>query len=370
MEEHVQLHEDNEKPEDSTQDVEIEEARNRLLDYVAASTLDTLVQRTAWILNNYPDTRNSDITLLLKYWEYFDSDIYDGSSISPRDLYRLTPQASITRARARIQNQLRLFHASPEVRRRRGTLAEEEREKAIEQSASYPVFAVFADESGKTQAHLIVGSLWILHGPETWRLVREIRKWRVARSFTKEFHFQDLNSSNIAHYREVVDLLIENSSAISFKVISVERAGAGPVDEAIGKLYYYLLVRGIEHETETGRAPLPRSLQLWKDAEEVGRDKLLLADIKDRIQNAAEARFDGNLHVDTLAAVHSQANDLIQLADLFTSSVNRFLNPPDPLPSTPSLKDEFAAYCLDSLRIPRELSAEEKYEDIAVRLSL
>ncbi|MCZ6678082.1 MAG: hypothetical protein O7E52_12610 [Candidatus Poribacteria bacterium] len=284
------------KPKRSTKRVRHAKA---LLRFVASSRLDTIAQRVAWTLNNHLDSRNSDITLLLKYWEYFDSDIYDRVSIRPDDLYRLTHPGSIIRARARIQNQLRLFQASPEVRQRRKTLAEEEREKAIEKSVSYPVFAVFADESGKTQRHLIVGSLWILHGPESWRLFNQIRKWREERNFTKEFHFQSINLSNIDHYLDVVNLLIENSSAVSFKVISVERSGAGPVDAAIGRLYYYLLVRGIEHEVETGRGPLPRTLQLWKDAEAVGRDKLLLADIKDRITMHSKKRFDGKLHVDT-----------------------------------------------------------------------
>lgn len=344
--------------------------RTHLLHSVAASTLDTIEQRVAWVLNNHRDTRNSDISLYLKYWEYFDSDKFDGHTITPKDLYDLTRPLSITRARARIQNQLHLFQASHEVRRRRGTLADEEREKAIEKSASYPVFAVYADESGKTQNNLIVGSLWVLHGPETWRLSNEIREWRAEHSFTKEFHFQNITLSNFDRYKEIVDLLISNSSVLSFKVISVERSGAGPVDAAVGELYYYLLVRGIEHEVKTGRGPLPRTLQLWKDAEAVGRDRLLLANIKDRIAAASKDRFDGNLDVDTFAPVNSKESDLIQLADLFTSSVNRFLNPPEPLPGKSTPKEDFATYFLGALGIPKELSATEKYDDFAVRLSL
>jgi len=54
----------------------------------------------------------------------------------------------------------------------------------------------------------------------------------------------------------------------------VERKGTGNVTDALNRLVYHLLVKGIETEHQSGRAPLPRLLQVWKDAEEAGRDKL------------------------------------------------------------------------------------------------
>jgi len=66
------------------------------------------------------NTRDSDVTLQLRYWEQFEKDLYDGRAITPSDLYKLTRLTSLSRARAKIQNTFGLFAASDEVRARRG----------------------------------------------------------------------------------------------------------------------------------------------------------------------------------------------------------------------------------------------------------
>jgi len=103
--------------EDGEQEDKLEEVRTHLLRSVASAKLDTLQEKVAWILNHYPNTRNSDVTLQLTYWEHFDSDIYNGQYILPDDLYRLTRPISLQRARAKIQNTYKLFQASPEGKR-------------------------------------------------------------------------------------------------------------------------------------------------------------------------------------------------------------------------------------------------------------
>ena len=99
------------------------------------------------------------------------------------DLYRLTRLTSLARARAKIQNDYRLFLADPEVQEHRGKLEESEREKAIE-TPDYPVYKVFLDESGKTSRDLLVGSLWILSaGIETFHQSAHLSNLRIASKF-------------------------------------------------------------------------------------------------------------------------------------------------------------------------------------------
>jgi hypothetical protein len=114
----------------------LEQERETLLAALASSKPDTLVHKVGWVLNNYPETRNSDITLQLRYWETFCPDQYDSGAITAQDLYELPRLTSLTRARARIQNTLKLFLADAEVRKHRGTLSHEEREEAV--AANYP----------------------------------------------------------------------------------------------------------------------------------------------------------------------------------------------------------------------------------------
>jgi hypothetical protein len=45
--------------------------------------------KAAWILNNYPETRDSDIKLQLAYWREFEG--YNGGAIYPEDLFLASP---------------------------------------------------------------------------------------------------------------------------------------------------------------------------------------------------------------------------------------------------------------------------------------
>jgi hypothetical protein len=347
----------------------VEAERQAILASIAAARPTTVTERVAWVLNNYPDTRNSDVGLMLQYWTLFTS--YPGGSISPDDLFKLPRLTSLSRARARVQNTLKLFLADPEVRKHRGTLSEEEREQAVlAKSVSAPVYAVYADESGKTQKNLLVGSLWLLQGPEAYPISRKLSAWREAIQFHDELHFAELEERRLPIYKAAVDLVIDNASALSLKYITVPRQGAGQPTQVIPRLLYHLVARGIEHENESGRAPLPRTLQLWKDAEEVSYDKLVLADLSDRLKNAAAGQFAGKLIVDVVEAANSKGNDLLQVADLFVASLNRVINPPEPPPRTPGAKDLLAAHVLARTGVSPTTEAAESYEDLAVRISI
>jgi hypothetical protein len=348
-----------------------EQDRASILASVSSSNPETLTQKVGWILNNYPETRNSDIALQLQYWATFCPDMYDGVAIAPNDLYRLPRLTSLGRARARIQNTLRLFTADAEVRRRRGTLSNEEKEEASEaRFKSAPVYAVYVDESGKTQQIILVGSLWILQGPETLRIVRKLMDWREASGFNRELHFADVNDKDLDYYKQAIDIVIDNATALSFKYITVQRAGAGRPQDVVPKLLYYLLVKGVSHERDSGRAPLPRNLQVWKDTEEEGYDRLVLAEVRDKLLTAATAQFNRQLRIDVLEASDSKGNDLIQIADLFTGSLNRFLNPPDPPPKNSHPKDELAQHVLKRTNVSLEAEQNDHYGDLSVRINL
>jgi hypothetical protein len=339
------------------------EKRSRILESVTAGNLNTMELRVAWILNNYPEARDSDITLQLAYWRDFAD--YDGGPISAGDLYRLPRLTSLARARATLQNEYRLFVASPEVRKRRGTLSEEERQRASERVPPHPLLLIYADESGKNADYLIWGSVWFLHAPDTLRLTRMVSEWRDRNGFREEFHFKDLDRRNIAAYVDVVKLVLAEMPLVSFKAITHPRRGLGRPDEALESMLYFLIKRGVEHENATRRAPLPRTIQLWKDLEEESRDELLLARLGENLAQAAVTVFQNQLRVDEFFAHSSSHLFLIQLADLFAGSVNRVLNSPGAGP-----KDEFARFLLDAVGMPDGPIVSEQAGDMAVQLQL
>jgi len=97
----------------------IEKEKKELLASLAGGNFTTQKTKVAAILNLYPESRNSDITLALKYWETFQPEIHNTLGILPKDLFRLERLHYIVRARAKIQNEYGLFPADAKVRNHR-----------------------------------------------------------------------------------------------------------------------------------------------------------------------------------------------------------------------------------------------------------
>jgi Protein of unknown function (DUF3800) len=351
---------------DDTQE-KLEAEKAAIQSAVVSAKFDTIQERVAWILNHYPDTRNSDITLQLKYWERFEPDLYAGGAIEPADMYKLTRLTSLQRARAKIQNSYGLFQASPDVRRRRGKLSEEEREKAATQQPDVPIFAVYADESGKTQEHLVVGSMWFPYAEELASLTLAIGRLKERHGFKGELHFKEISAGKLPFYRDVARLVGEMASTFSFKAVSVERRGIGNVDNALRDLFYVLLREGVRHEVESGRAVLPRKLQLLKDAEEPGSDKLLLDWLKDQMTTAAANQFGDELEPDVFRVEDSELSEVLQMTDLFTGSISRQLNATG---SKVQSKDEFAEYFVQAIDLTSATTRNEQRGDAVYHLTL
>ena len=235
------------------------------------------------------------------------------------------------------------------------------------QKSDFPLITVYADESGKTGNALIVGSVWILHPPEELTLFRTIDAWKVDHSFQGEFHFEKVSKGNLDLYCAFADFIAERSAVLGFKAISLDREGTGNVDRTLARLYYLLLTEGVEHENKTSRAPLPRALSLWKDQEESSRDKLFLAELRDRLKQAAVTRFRDELEIDQLEVVDSASDPFIQLADLFTSSLNRTLNGD---PTKVGAKDKFANYFLERIGMSREHEKPLRDDDVVAHIRL
>ena len=353
---------------DEEQRQRTEREKENLLAHVSSSEVSTMRSRVAWLMNRFPTTRNSDITLQIKYWQTFDANIYHGAHIDVEDLYRLTRLTSISRERARIQNQYRLFLADKAIQVRRGTLEEEEREKAAKMQ-DYPVYAVYLDESGKTSPHLIVGSLWFLSsGTEGIDLYRDAKELKERKKFNGEFHFAYMKKSELEIYKDLVDIFLTRGGTISFKFISVPRRGIGNIQVALENLYYHLLTKGVDHENSSRRAPLPRILQGWKDSEEIGSDKLLMGNLTDRMRQVAATLYEHKLVIlDKFEAIDSKSSVFLQVADLMASSVNRILSGPSEVRTH---KDELAEYLVGRLGISLTPGLEVRIGDIAAHISL
>ncbi|MBD8879532.1 DUF3800 domain-containing protein [Rhodanobacter sp. 7MK24] len=345
---------------DLAKEQKLEREKALFVQKLAAGEKDTLPTRVAWVLNRHPEARDSDVTLQIIYWRTFDHALLAGQNmVAIENLYRLTRLTNITRARAKIQNEYRMFLASDEVRRRRVVKDEEERAKQVDDRPDTGTITVYSDETGKTDDYLIVGSIWFLKGDDVPGLSHAIAEWREANQFREEFHFTRIRDHNISAYLAVLDLLDRFAATVSFRAIMIERRGHADIQRVLDDMLKHLIIRGVAHGHDTGRAPLPRSISVFKDAEEEVRDKLVVANLTTDLKHASQASFEGKLYVSLVQAVDSKELVPIQLADLFCGCLARRYNKSNRSPQVngePRAKDRFADEFLSRFNILPEAS--------------
>ncbi|MBZ4223363.1 MULTISPECIES: DUF3800 domain-containing protein [Bacillus cereus group] len=328
----------------------IEREKHRLMVNLAEGNMKHLITKIAYLLNKYPSTRNSDITLQLKYWREFER--FNGESISVTDYYQLERLPSITRARAKVQNEYGLFIASDEVRRHRKSREEKEKEAQLLTKPTHPRIKIYADESGKNDEFVIVGGLWVLDPERDRSITVHYREWRKKKeeegvTLPKEFHFTKMNRNHLEIYKEFFTELIHLSDMISFKAVAVRKSKVKnkSIDELVYDLYYQLVHLGVEHEIKTGRITLPRQIDYVKDEEE-GTDKLRLVELQQHLISRFNSYFEDTLELGGCVPMPSNLNTQIQIADLFAASVSRKLN----VQNGNNHKDQFSTFVWETIK--------------------
>jgi hypothetical protein len=332
---------DDDKKAEKEKKIELE--KQELLNRVVSGNIENIKDRVAFLLNTSNDARNSDRDLAWSYWHTFEFNILDGPNITQEQFKLLTQVSSLSRIRAKIQNEYKLFQADDNVRRFRGVLEEGQKQEAVEDKPSgIGAYFVYIDETGKTQDYLSVGSIWLLkYGYSIIESHFELNKWKKEKGISFEFHFTELSKHKIDYYKEFFLKFLSLHPDIGFKLIVVNNKGHNDKNAAITDLTYHLLTKGVIHEDTTRRAPLPRVLQVWLDEEEKGSDQLKLENLKERISSQKIA----GLHIGDFYAVPSTDNFFIQAVDIFTGSINRKLH----YPAGNNFKDEFADFVLATL---------------------
>ncbi|WP_454804155.1 DUF3800 domain-containing protein [Mucilaginibacter phyllosphaerae] len=321
----------------------IEAEKKELVHNLVSGNIENIRDRVASILNTSTEARNSDIVLAYSYWGEFEPNYFNGGMITRENAMNLTKTNSLCRVRAKIQNEYKLFQADEKVKKHSGVLKEKFRQEALsDKPTGLGTYSVYIDETGKTQDHLSVGSLWVL---KSGFFMHESRKklndWKKEKGIDYEFHFSEISRNKVENFKGFFAKFLGLHPEVSFKVIVINNKGISNKNSAIVDLTYHLLIKGVNHENATGRAMLPRVLQVWVDEEEAGSDQLKIENVKERIDSQkVEGLFLGDFQ-----AVSSKGSFFIQIVDLFTGAINRKLN----TPNGDGPKDEFANFVLSAI---------------------
>ena len=328
-----------ETPEERSQ--RLEKEKQVLVAQIAGDFTQDLRSQVAYVLSHYPETRRSDKTLSIRVWEtFYEERLPSGYDLAV--LYDLPAQTTITRTRAKIQNEYGLFRPAEDVSEVRKTRRQDLREEMRSDKPDVPVISIYADESGRSDQYLVVGSVWSLDIQRQWRISRGLEEWKRSRGVERELKFAKLSRANITQAIEFVTEALKHSELVGLKACTVQRSKVigKSEEELLYRLYYELVMSGIEHEVGVGRVTLPRWLALVKD-EGAGTDALAVPELERQLKAACKGFFGEQVVIDSVVSVESEDSVLVQLADLFAGSVARVLNKTD---GETNQKDEFAAF--------------------------
>lgn len=321
---------------------DLEREKQRLLQKIAATATDDLRAKVGYVLSLYPDARNSDVTLANRLWQTFYPEYINGEYVRLDDMYRLPQPGWIARHRAKIQNEYGLFQPNETVARRRKGLREDTEKEVVADKPGPPVLSVHADESGKQQHYLVIGSVWIIDVSRMWRVANTLREFKAKAEIKYEFKFSDLTKAKLDPAKNFVLEAMKHSDLIGLKacVLDTSAVKGMATEDMLYRLYYELAMTGMKHEIDAGRVVLPRWLHIVKD-QDAGPDALLLPDVERRLKVGCKGYFKDSVEVESVTSGVSTDSPLLQLADLFAGSVGRIFNKTDEVSNQ---KDAFAAF--------------------------
>jgi len=301
---------------------------DRLLRRVLSGQRENLPDMIGHILNHYPKTRDDDILLAIQLYETFFPDLVDDRQrIALDSLFKLPRSYDIQRIRAKIQNEYGLYLASPEIRATRLKKGEADREfHAFDKMPGSAQIYVVADESGRTDDFLVIGSLWIYNTSAFHNLNSELNRWADDHNARTEFHFRDIRN----HTKEIAFRFFENAYKICpysrYIALVTPRKGVKDQQALLYQAYAELLIAGLQIELKDRSFKLPAVLKLFKDAE-TGTDAIQLPGLERSVKKALKDKFgEEQAFLDKVTPVASEGSYLIQVSDLFASTISRWLN--------------------------------------------
>jgi hypothetical protein len=323
--------------------------RQKLLNRLTEGKMESLKEKVAFILNHYPDARDSNITLAIRFYQVFHPEEISNGWMRLESFYELPKMYDMQRERARIQNDYGLFLASENVRQRRMQLAEDAR---LEYGGSYdilPTLSIFSDESGKDQQYTVIGTVWFYNENRRIELENALKQWKKGRDCPEEFKFNELTYGILPLAKEFFTRTVPQTDSIGFKAVAIETQEAQlDHDKLVYRLYYETLMKGLEFELEHNRVRLPRIVFLSKDADSAS-DALWQAEFERKLNHDCSIFFDRQVQVEKIVPLDSKQHELLQIADLLTGSISRLLNRSSN--TKKNQKDEFAEYVCEILSV-------------------
>lgn len=344
---------------------EIQELHEKIIKNEDVSKISRLT-KVAYILWQYPNTRNSDRTHAIQYYKIFHPEYVQNDQITFENLYNLPKMYDLQRDRATIQNTEELFPAKIEVGKKRQVRATEYQSyyknnnpKNFINDANY---YIYLDESGKNDKYFVLAG--ILINSNDGKKILSDKLSEIKQNLNKKYNLQinewkysNINHKNKNYYLELIEEIKNTGVNIAFISILVENSGLSSdskknktkellkfvVKDCLDTLTLYTCRSSYENVISRLNATL--------DNDGAGIDILQQEQIKMEIQTAigTESKYFSTL--ENLNWEDSKNNNFVQIADLYASSLNNIFSEMPIEGENSQAKKDFANKILEQVGI-------------------
>lgn len=314
--------------------------------YASAGDLDirnlkTIKDRVSYLLNRFPETRNSDKELWLRYLENFLGIDTGNTSLDVAAESELPSQMSLSRARAELQNRYNLYLPTrPDViihrqKRRQAYVRVFQNLDSLDGDVSNDS-NLYSDESGLNDAYLLFGFFTTINGKDMFDFYRQVLVNNASAQKKPYFHFADLQRNDINRYYDFFRLAVEQKSARVFMHIFRRDDLRGKQKDLVLKAYEVSAIETIRNLQSQGLIDEYHRFELFPDA---GQDSVFYKELE---QNIEPKLLERKIKFRGIRAADSKTSYAVQVADIVTGAFNRVINSPGS-----NHKDELAGRILD-----------------------
>jgi len=297
--------------------------RQKMLADIANSYLATREQRVAHILQRFPETRDSDTALCIRYWKMFQADVLEHwRPLELEVLFELDRIETIGRMRRMIQNELRLFRGVEETRRAREAMQGEFHEYIAAHRDSLPEVRFYLDETGNEghKSYTGIAGVCIINWKQFEKHYAALEQWRSRQGWPETIHFSDTGDYNVDRAVSLLRQLQSRRSGVLFLGYSL--VSRGRTNEVLFSLFIQLVVDSLKHLRKCKCLTENRSVRVIKEADP-GFDSMYLRTMTKQLDEMVALEFPGELTVLPVEAVTKGRTVLLECADLIAGGMQR-----------------------------------------------
>lgn len=297
--------------------------RRALLAAVAESRLGRMEQRVAYILQQYPETRDSDTALGIRYWRRFQPNVLEEWDRLDLDvLYDLDRIETISRIRRHIQNDLRLFTSSAHTRERRDEMQMELYQYLAAQRHTESEIRFYLDETcgdGKSN-YIGVAGVCVINWRQYEKHWASLTEWREQQGWPETIHFADTGTALQPRAMALLSEMHKRRAGLLF--LGYALPARGNTHQTMLSLFVQLVGDALLHLDALGCIAEPRALFVVKEAS-VGFDTIHLQSLKTHLAEKIASDFPERVFLRDVEPLPKGREVLLECADVIAGGMQR-----------------------------------------------